>query len=407
MNPKIELNEKFQPLWTTDCFITLVTGGRGSGKSFAVGDFTENLSFEQGHKILFTRFTLDSASDSIIPEFEEKIDREGHDGHFYVTKKDVINRSSGSEILFRGIKTSSGNQTAKLKSIEGLTTWVLDEAEELVEEATFNVIAQSIRKKGIQNRIILVLNPKSKDHWIYKRFFENLGEDPKFNGEKDGVCYIHTTYLENLDNLSPEFIAEAEKCKRLTPEIYAYDYLGEWVLSIEGALFKLDQLKRYKQINEEGVSVCAIDTADKGNDHFAAPFGKLLGNYLYITDAIFNLTALHNNKPVCAERFTKHKVDQAFIETNAAGSLFMENLKEENPTIPIWGKWSSTNKMGRILAQVGWILEFCYFPENPNEELSRFIIQMCSITHESKEDDDAADSICLLAEMVRKHYLGG
>ena len=124
----MKLHPKYYPLWITDCFITIITGGRGSGKSHAVATFAENLTFQQGHKILYTRYTLHSASDSIIPEFESKIEMEGHNGLFYVTKTDVINRMTEVEILFRGIKTSAGNQTAKLKSIEGLTTWVLDEA---------------------------------------------------------------------------------------------------------------------------------------------------------------------------------------------------------------------------------------------------------------------------------------
>ena len=97
----LTLNKKYKLLWTTNCFITIVTGGRGSGKSFAVGDFIENLSFQKGHKILYTRYALYTTSDSIIPEFEEKIELEGHSREFYITKSDVVNRRSGTEILFR------------------------------------------------------------------------------------------------------------------------------------------------------------------------------------------------------------------------------------------------------------------------------------------------------------------
>ena len=52
----------YDPLYTnTDKFITLVTGGRGSAKSFNVTTFIQRLTFEQGHKILFSRYTLTSA----------------------------------------------------------------------------------------------------------------------------------------------------------------------------------------------------------------------------------------------------------------------------------------------------------------------------------------------------------
>ena len=403
--PEITLNEKYKPLWESDCFIYLVTGGRGSGKSFAVGDFIENLSFEQDHKILFTRYTLKTADDSIIPEFQEKVNTEEHEGHFYTTKADMINTKSGSKILFRGIRTSSGDQTANLKSIQGLTTWVLDEAEELVDEKVFNKIKQSIRKKGVTNRIILILNPKSKDHWIYKRFFKAPGVKPDFNGEHEGVCYIHTTYLENLENLSKEFLDEAEKCRIQTYDIYKYDYLGEWVLSIEGALLKMDKLKRYTELNEEGTNLMYCDTADEGKDHFAAPIGRLYGNYVYITDALFNMVDLTVNEGTVTHKIQQHKIDNCYIETNSAGAYFKRSVQALNENTPIFGLFSKANKMQRILNQSGWVMEFMVFPEHPNEELSRFMEQMCSVTWESKDNDDAADAITGLAAMIRRDYL--
>ena len=86
--------------------------------------------------------------------------------------------------------------------MQGISTWCLDEAEELVDENIFDTIDLSIREKDIQNRIILILNPVTKEHWIYKRFFEDKGVEGGFNGVKDNVCYIHSTYLDNKDNLS-------------------------------------------------------------------------------------------------------------------------------------------------------------------------------------------------------------
>ena len=398
----ITLNNKYKTLWSTECFITLVTGGRGSGKSFAVGDFIENLSFQKGHKILYTRYALYTTSDSIIPEFEEKIDIEDHTGHFRITKSDVTNVESGTEILFRGIKTSSGNQTAKLKSIQGLTTFVLEEAEELDDEKTFNTIMQSVRQKGMQNRIILILNPKSKDHWIYKRFFEQPNVDPAFNGEHENVCYINTSYMENLDNLSDEFVEEANRCLKYTPEIYRYDYLGEWVLSIEGSFIPYDRLNRYESINHEGAMLVYIDTADEGTDHLAGIFGYYMGGKYYPVDAIFNQVNLTINEETCKDRFETHDPDRVYIETNSFGAYFKRNLQKQTPGINIHGLNSKANKLGRILAQSGWILEFTVWPEHPNEELGRFMSQMCSVTSDTKDKDDAADCISGMAAMIRR-----
>ena len=150
----------------------------------------------EGIRVLFTRYTMVSAHLSIIPEFLEKIGLLGFENIFSVNKAEVVNLGNQSDILFRGIKTSAGNQTASLKSLQGISCWVLDEAEELIDEDIFDTIDLSIREKNIQNRIILILNPVTKEHWIYKRFFEDKGVEAGFNGFKDNVCYIHSTYLD-------------------------------------------------------------------------------------------------------------------------------------------------------------------------------------------------------------------
>lgn len=233
----ITLNPKYYPLIENDTRYFLITGGRGSSKSFGVGTFACALSFEQNQKILFTRQTMTSAHLSIIPEFQEKISLMEADDFFEVNKSEIVNKSSKSEIIFRGIKTSSGDQTANLKSLQGVTCWILDEAEELIDEATFDKINLSIRQKGKQNRVILILNPATKEHWIYKRFFEQAGVEAGFNGVKGDVTYIHTTYLDNIKNLDKSFINEIEKIKENNPDKYNHVILGSWLNKAEGVVF--------------------------------------------------------------------------------------------------------------------------------------------------------------------------
>ncbi len=215
----------------------VITGGRGSGKSFEVGRFITLLSFEQGHKILFTRQTMTSAHLSIIPEFKEKIELLKLEDMFSISKSEIKNKQSQSEIFFKGLKTSSGDQTANLKSLQGVTTWVLDEAEELVDEATFDKINLSIRSNDKQNRIVLILNPATKEHWIYKKFFEQEGIKEGFNGTKGNTTYIHTTYEDNIKNLGVSFLQEIEKIKIHNPDKYQHVILGGWLDKADGVVF--------------------------------------------------------------------------------------------------------------------------------------------------------------------------
>ena len=219
---KIDSHKNIWDELANDTRFFILTGGRGSGKSFEVGRFVSLLSFEPNHKILFTRQTMTSAHLSIIPEFEEKIELLDVKECFSINRSEILNTDSKSEIIFKGLKTSSGDQTAALKSLQGVTTWVLDEAEELVDESVFDKINLSIRQKGVQNRVILILNPSTKEHWIYKRFFEQSGVQEGFTGIKDNVTYIHTTYKDNAENLDESFLNEIDRIKLSNPKKYEH-----------------------------------------------------------------------------------------------------------------------------------------------------------------------------------------
>ena len=232
----IVIKNKYKALGSNSRYF-IVSGGRGSGKSYSVNLFLLLLTYETGHVILFTRYTLTSANVSIIPEFIDKIETAKLHNDFYITKDEIINKTTGSKILFKGIKTSSGTQTANLKSLAGVTTWVLDEAEELVDEDIFDKIDLSIRHQTKQNRIILILNPATKEHFIYNRFFESKGVEAGTNVVANDTTYIHTTYLDNKENLSESFINQIERIKENNPVKYKHVILGGWLDKAEGVVF--------------------------------------------------------------------------------------------------------------------------------------------------------------------------
>ena len=58
------------------------------------------------------------------------------------------------------------------------------------------------------------MNPTTREHWVYKRFFESKGVRDGSNGSINGINYIHTTYLDNLANLSDGVIATMEQISR-------------------------------------------------------------------------------------------------------------------------------------------------------------------------------------------------
>lgn len=295
--------EIYHPLYEDkEKFIILITGGRGSGKSFNASTFIERLTFEMTpvekivHQILYTRYTMVSAGMSIIPEMMEKIDLDGTTKYFKTTKTDIVNKMTKSRIMFRGIKTSSGNQTAKLKSIQGITTFVCDEAEEWTSEDEFDKIMLSIRKKGIQNRIIIIMNPCDSNHFIYKKYIEKTHKLVEIDGVQvqisthPNVLHIHTTYFDNLENLSPEFLKEVDDMKVSNPEKYAHVVIGRWADVAEGAVFKKWGI--VKEFPQECKKVGIGQDFGFTNDPSAAVRCGIIDNRLYVDELFYETDML-------------------------------------------------------------------------------------------------------------------
>ena len=325
----IKLLDKYQPLFYQEPQnrYFLITGGRGSGKSWTLSLFLLNLTYEEGHVILFTRWTLTSAFISIIPEFIDKIDLMNKAEDFEITQSEIINKATGSKILFRGIKTSQGTATANLKSIAGVTTFILDESEELMDEDVFDRIDLSIRAVNKPNRVILVMNPSYKSHWIYNRFVKYPRNDTN---------YIHTTYLDNQNNLSPSFVAQAERTRTENLHRYNHLFLGHWLEDAEGMLWNRQIIERLRMANppqlerivvsvdpaasanlesdETGIVVCAKDA--KGNG--------------YVLEDLSGKYSPSQWAAVAVKAFERWNADCIVAEKNMGGDMVESVLRSQN-----------------------------------------------------------------------------
>lgn len=241
---KTEISEIYKPLYLSKKRYFFITGGRGSLKSTTVHDFISRLTYERGHGILFTRYTMTSAEKSIIPEFKIVAKRNGTFDDFTITKDLIVNNRTGSFIMFSGIKTSSGDQTANLKSVPGLTTWVIDEGEDFRDEKTFDDIDNSIRSINNQNRVIWIQNPSTREHFIYERWLANTLTHDFIEGFKveksthESVEHIHSTYHIAEKYLNKDWILKAKKLKEENPNKYHLIYIGGWLSQAEGVVFE-------------------------------------------------------------------------------------------------------------------------------------------------------------------------
>ena len=324
----IQLLDSYKPLFyeQPETRYYLITGGRGSGKSWTLALFLLNLTYQKGHVILFTRYTLVSAFISIIPEFLDKIEIMGKVNDFEVTQSEIINKLTGSKILFRGIKTSSGVNTANLKSIAGLSTWIIDEAEELTDPDVFDKVDLSIRAKDNFNRVILVMNPAYKSHWIYEQFVKRKRTD---------TTYIHTTYLDNKLNLSDSFIQAAEKTKRENPARYDHLFLGTWLDDAEGMLWNRSIIGKARIDEAPNLSriIVAIDpavTANMNSDETGLiVVGKDSEGFGYVLEDLSGKYSPNHWAKVANDAAFRWNADCIVAEKNQGGDMVEAVLKSQ------------------------------------------------------------------------------
>ena len=278
----------------------VLTGGRGSGKSYSVNVMALLLTFEPNQNILFTRFTMTSAYTSIIPEFRDKIDSLGLTEYFDINRTEITNKVTGNMIYFKGLKTGSGNQTAALKSLSNITTWICDEAEEIPSNDLFTKIDYSIRSKETQNRVIMVLNPATKEHWIYQRFFQDAGVNGGTNETKGNTTYVHTTYEDNIDNLGQSFLDSMDIMKLRRPSEYEHTIMGGWREKAEGVIFTDWSIGQY---------------ISQGIDVFGSDFG-------FSTDptTLLSTSIDKANKRI----YVKEYLNKPSLNTSQLGELFKQ-----------------------------------------------------------------------------------
>jgi len=327
----MEIQSKYKPLFvynpSTRYFI--VSGGRGSGKSYVVTLNILNLTYEVGHVILFTRWTLVSAHISIIPEFLEKIDLLNLHDDFEITQTEIVNKKTGSKILFRGIKTSQGTATANLKSISGVTTWILDEAEELVDQDIFDRIDLSIRAIDKPNKVIMVMNPSFKSHWIYKTFIHNKRED---------TTYIHTSYVDNKNNLSQSFLDQAERVRQENQLRYEHLFLGKWLDDAEGLLWNRAIINRSRievkpELKRIIVAVDPAATANSESDETGITVQGLDHNGNgYVLEDLSGKYSPSEWSSVVNSAVTRWKADCIVAEKNQGGDMVESVLRTKDKT---------------------------------------------------------------------------
>lgn len=264
-NQKEEL-EYFSALSKIDT--VSISGGRDSGKTFALACQIATACADYNHRVLYTRQTMASTDNSITQALEDRMALLGLD-HLFSFANNNFTLSGGEEgkITITGQKTSTGTQTAKLKSLENYSMFVTEEAEELTSYSDWKKIKRSMRASDVQCLSILCFNPPTREHWIAQELYEDIPEG--FNGIKNNILYIHTTYLDNgKENMAEHNWREYEELRLVYEEVlstpvkdrdklpyktikkyeeYKYSILGGFKKKAEGVIYPEFELKEFDE----------------------------------------------------------------------------------------------------------------------------------------------------------------
>jgi phage terminase large subunit-like protein len=355
---RIVFNLKYAPLFdpSCPCRYYIVTGGRGSGKSYAISTAVSADHCRADYNTLYLRQTLVSAHVSIIPEFYDKLRLMGMENQVVANKGDVKNLHTGWRIFFRGIQSSKGSNIARLKSLNRVGLALVDEAQELADEKEFDQIDLSLRDKDVRNRVWLSLNPTDKTHWIYRRFFGARGIPDGYNGIAGDTCYIHTTYLDNAGNLDGDFLRLAEECRVGNPAKYRNIFLGHWAGDNEGALWSAGMIDPYR-VSDAGrlerivVGVDPAVTSTTRSDEtgiVVAGCRRIRGERHYYVLADRSMQASPATwAAAVANAYDEFECDRVVAETNNGGDMVEQILRQANRRIPYKEVHASRGKITR------------------------------------------------------------
>jgi phage terminase large subunit len=348
----------------------IFTGGRDSGKSHSVSRGLCDAAANYNHRILYTRYTLTSAQDSIIPDFQEKIAMLNYEPYFHVTKDRILGKHNRSKIVFKGIKTSSGIQTANLKSLKDFSMFVVEEAEEFPSYEQWDKIQLSIRATDVQAMNVLILNPATKKHWIYKEFFQKNGVKAGFNGIRNNIMFIHTTYLdlgkkfiapknwakyesarviyEKIEALTPDQRKEESKDDIRTWKYYKFTVLGGWKDSEEGLVYPDYEL--FKDFpTDYKWRIYGLDFGfSKKGDQLAFVECVLAGkNDLYIKQHIYK-TGLLNRDSIPMIKAIVHDLSKTYIVADCSDPKEIAEFRAEGITLIPCDKTYGGNGMSKM-----------------------------------------------------------
>ena len=156
----------------------------------------------------------------------------------YNGKDNVLTFFNGSYIKFASIRSSSDDDSAFDKILS--TEWghiFVDEVSEIDQKPIDTLKSRLAQKLPVTNMLLLALNPTTKLHWTYKRYFLHKGSDGEPLTEKaiNRFLVMHFSVSDNKSNISEDYLDILSSTSRMQQRRFLE---GEYADEGEGEVFK-------------------------------------------------------------------------------------------------------------------------------------------------------------------------
>lgn len=224
MNLPDVIGKGYRDFWRFKGRYRVVKGSRASKKSKTTALwYIYNIMKRPNSNLLVIRKVFRTLKDSCYAELSWAAKRLGanHLWDFKSSPLEAIYLPTGQKIYFRGL-----DDPLKVTSITvdtGYLCWMwIEEAYEVMNEADFDMLDESIRGEVPQNlfkQITLTFNPWNEKHWIKKRFFDVYNDPDIFARTTNYLC---NEWLDENDK------KVFERMKNHNPRRYQVAGLGNW-----------------------------------------------------------------------------------------------------------------------------------------------------------------------------------
>ncbi len=215
-----QLPEWAERLWEPSRY-KVMRGGRGSAKSRTAASALLIQAVQQPHRVLCAREIQKSIKDSVKRLLDDEIARLGLAEFFESTENEIRGRN-GSLFIFAGLR----NNTASIKSIEGVTRCWVEEA-------------QTISRSSLDDLIPTIRAPGSEIWFTYNPRHATDPIDVMFKADElpPQTILLHVNWQDNP--WFPEVLRqEMEYDKRRDPDKYRHIWEGQYQTSSEARVFK-------------------------------------------------------------------------------------------------------------------------------------------------------------------------